>query len=83
MLHADTAVRIRSTQDIADVESDAIIRKAHEKGHGGAIEIGAVVTIFLADAEETGRGSVFRSSAGANGKIHGGTVGYDEETALR
>lgn len=83
VLHADAAVRIRGTQDIADVESDAIIRKTHEKGHGGAVEIGVVVAIFLTDAKEAGRGSVFRSSAGANGKIHGETVGYNEKSALR
>ena len=82
VLHADAAMGVRGAQDIADMETDAVISEAHEEGHGGAVEIGAVVAILLTDAEEAGGGGVPGTSACADGKVHSRAVSYNEETAL-
>ena len=75
-------MRGRSTQNIADVEANAIIREAHKEWHGSVVKIGAVVAILLADTEESDWGSVSGASARANGEIHGGTVAHDKKSSL-
>ena len=82
VLHADAAMGVWGSQDIADMETDAVISEAHEERHGGAVEIGAVVAILLTDAEEAGGGGVPGTSACADGKVHSRAVSYNEETAL-
>lgn len=67
---ADAAVGGWHAEDIPDVQPDAIVGEAHEEGHGAVVEVGAVVAIFLADAEKAGGGGV-RRHAGAHGEIHG------------
>ena len=82
VLHADAAMGVRGAQDITDMETDTVVSEAHEEGHGGAVEVGAVVAIFLTDAEEAGGGGMPGAPTRTNGEIHRGAVGYDEEAAL-
>ena len=82
VLHTDAAMGVRRAQDIADVETDAVVGEAHEEGHGGAVEVGAVVAVFFSDAEETGGSGVFGASAGADREVHSRAVSYNEEPPL-
>ena len=67
---ADAAVGSRRAEDIAHMQADAIVREAHEEGHGAVVEVGAVVAVFFRDTESAcGRGMGW--CAGAHRKIHG------------